>query len=247
MPYRVMVTLKLGSDRLRLDLRQINMNFINTIYRFERKKNREIFNEVMNFKFMKELDFIVGDERAFPGDEIFRRTGYSHTMLKRYFFTGRYFCRGKEVLDSCTGVGWGSYIISQYARQITAYDLDLKALEFARKYWLTSHVKWTLGDALDHQFLKGKKFDIGLAMETIEHFTKQDGERYIENLSESIKEGGYLIGTSTFPKTREEADKLGSVNPYHLYISTDEEIISLLKKHFRVVILIQRWMFIAQK
>jgi len=246
-PYKIWVDVLLRIGRLPFRPGRIHVNLIDAIYASERRRNLPVVSQVMDLTFTQELDFIVEEERAFPGDQEFRKSGYTHTMLKRYFFSGKYFCDGKEILDSCSGIGWGTCILSKYAKSITAYDIDERAVEFASSYWKVKNVDWRTGDALNHDFLDGKLFDVVLAMETIEHFSRADAERYIRNIADSVKEQGYLIGSSAFPKTREQADALCSTNPYHLFIFTEKEILLLLKTYFRKVSLINRWMFIAQK
>jgi hypothetical protein len=84
-------------------------------------------------------------------------------------------------------------------------------------------------------------------METIEHFSKEDGVRYIAGLADSLHKKGVLIGTSAFPPDRKRAVELCARNPYHAYIYTDEEFGVILNKSFSEFVIIDNWMFIARK
>jgi hypothetical protein len=84
-------------------------------------------------------------------------------------------------------------------------------------------------------------------METIEHFERDDGEKYISGLAGMLKKNGIIIGTSSFPSDRKRADALCARNPYHAHIYTDYEIRTLLDTCFSQHVLIDNWMFIARK
>lgn len=207
-------------------------------------KNREAI-EFIRTKKIKENDSI--SERGLPFQDVYFFSGHYKTMLLRYLFAANFFCKDNDVLETCCGLGWGAYLVSEQAKKVVAFDLDKTALDFCRKEWNADNVMWIEGNALDFSFLDGKKFDVVLAMETIEHFKKEDGEKYINNISLVLKNDGVLIGTSAFPTTRDEADKLASKNIHHPYIWTEKEMKVLLSKYFKNYVIINRWMFIAKK
>ncbi len=184
-------------------------------------------------------------ERSLPAEPRFHNIGYSRMMLARYLVPGALMCRGLDVLDSCCGLGWGAYLLAQFAARVTAYDQDPAAVEFARGHWQSANIEWLTGDTLDDGFLQGRHFDAILAMETVEHFPCQEGERYVAWLAARLKAGGLLAGTSGFPKTREEADRLAATNPHHPWIYTQDEFLALLRRHFSRATIIGGWMFLA--
>jgi ubiquinone/menaquinone biosynthesis C-methylase UbiE len=69
-------------------------------------------------------------------------------------------------------------------------------------------------------------------MESIEHFEHADILRYLDELKRVLKPGGILIGSSSFPATRDEAEVLCSKNPSHRYICTRAEIVDMLGSRF---------------
>ncbi len=228
-------------------LKLIDTTFIDAVFDKEQKQHQGIINNLLQYT-SKSVEVLAEHERAFPGDMNFLQSGYYKTMLKRYLFAGAFFCKEKRVLDSCCGLGWGTYLLAQYAHDILAFDIENKAVEFCQQTWKTLNVRWRQGDTLYiEDIVKSERFDVACAMETIEHFTREDGEPYIAELANVLSENGILIGTSAFPSDRKRADELCAQNPFHLYIFTVKEITTLLKKYFSEVIIINNWMFIARK
>lgn len=193
------------------------------------------------------VEFTTLEEREFPGNSENIESEYQHTMLKRYIYAGKWFCEGKKVLDSCSGLGWGTYLLSQYANQISAFDISRESIEFSQNQWKASNIEWGVGDALNLDNYADNSFDVAVAMETIEHFSKENGEKYILNLKRKIKPGGIIIGSSAFPFRRKKADKLCATNPFHLHVFTYFEFARFLKSNFRESKIIGNWIFIARK
>lgn len=190
----------------------------------------------------------AGQEQALPGNPEFMRSGHYRTMLKRYLFAGAFFCRRKRVIDSCCGLGWGTFLLAQYAGSIVAFDRSEQALAFCRHTWKAPQVTWRLEDALGLDAgVHKEKFDVACAMETIEHFSREDGEQYLGGLAGVLNACGVLIGTSSFPADRTRADALCARNPHHVYIYTEPEMYSVLAKYFSRYVIIDNWMFIARK
>lgn len=224
----------------------INMELINEVFHRSVQENEDLVTEILSINSDK-VDVLSEDERAFPGNKNFLESGYYKTMLKRYFFAGEYFSKGKEVLDTCCGLGWGTKILSNYAREITAFDLDFRVIDFCKETWKADNINWKQGNSLDLRFLKNKKFDIVLGMETIEHFSMLEGEKYVYQISTVLKKDGIFIATSYFPNSRAEAEKVCKNNPYHKYIFTFDEMNRVLDKYLSKHIIVNNWMVIAVK
>ena len=227
-------------------LKAISMSHIDRTAMLEMEGNRALIDEILAFD-ASDIDFLAEDERAFPGNADFIQSGYYIKMLKRYLFAGKHFCKGKSVLDSCSGVGWGTRILSHYAQSVTAFDLETKAIDFSRATWNTGNVSWCREDALNLREEWENCFDAAVGMETIEHFNKPDGHRYVQNIARSLKPGGVFVGTSHFPVTRRAAEKLCKKNPYHLLIYTQREMSHLLNEYFDSHVIVGRWMFVGIK
>jgi lipopolysaccharide transport system ATP-binding protein len=187
------------------------------------------------------------EERAWPGEPRFVETSYYKMMLGRYAFAGSQLCRGANVLDTCCGIGWGAFMVAHYARQVTAFDIEQRTIDFCRDTWQAANIRWLVGDARNLAFLRGQLYDVALGMETIEHFTYTDGAAYIAEVARVLGPEGVFIGTSSFPETEQEAREIQRANPYHLHIFTRSEMIDLLSRHFSRLAIIGNWMFIAFK
>ncbi len=228
------------------DIKSITTDTIDETYKASLFENRDLIEEIL--KHNCDLTSISSEEeRAFPGNRDFINSGYYNIMLKRYFFAGKFFCRDLDVIDTCCGLGWGTYIISKFAKRVVSFDLNHDVIRFCQENWRSSNIIWKYGDCMDLSFISDMKFDVALAMETIEHFSKEDGDRYIKSVSNIIKENGILIGTSAFPESNNDASILCNKNKYHKHIFTYKEITKILSKYFRQHIIINSWMFIAEK
>jgi 2-polyprenyl-3-methyl-5-hydroxy-6-metoxy-1,4-benzoquinol methylase len=229
-----------------VNIKHLSIRLIDLVYKNEKEKNSQILTDILRYN-EKSVEFITLEEREFPGNSENLLSGYYHTMLKRYVFAGKWFCQKKLVLDSCSGLGWGTSILSKYASHITAFDISEESIAFSKENWKSENISWSAGDALNLENFKDNYYDVAVAMETIEHFSKENGELYILNLKEKIKPGGIIIGSSSFPFSRKKADSLCSTNPYHQHVYTYFEFSSFLKKHFKDSKIINNWMFVAKK
>jgi len=185
------------------------------------------------------------EERALPGDPQFVSTGYYRMMLGRYAFAGAMFCRGAEVLDTGSGLGWGAFLTAHFAHRVTAFDIDPGLLPFYQAIWPATNITWLTGDMRDLSFLGDTHYDVVLGMEVVEHFTRGDGERYLDEVARVLCPGGVFVGTSAFPTSADEARAMAASNPYHLHIFTHDEMLDLLCQRFSHATIIGNWMIIA--
>ena len=170
-------------------------------------------------------------EKALPGFSKFIEKGWSKAMITRYALAA-YYCKDKIVLDSCCGLGWGSYLVEAKAEKVIALELNREAIELALELFPFERTLLVQGSVLDLA-LRDSSVDVALAMESIEHFNFDDIKRYLDELHRVLKPGGVLVGSSAFPKRREDVSAHVLNNPYHLHICTRDEIKSLLKSRFR--------------
>jgi 2-polyprenyl-3-methyl-5-hydroxy-6-metoxy-1,4-benzoquinol methylase len=81
------------------------------------------------------------------------------------------YCKGKTVLDAGCGVGYGSAMISDVAKQVFSIDDSAEAIEFARQKWQAKNIIYEC-----HDFLMMHVFnvDVIIAFEFIEHIEDTD-------------------------------------------------------------------------
>ena len=134
------------------------------------------------------------------------------------------------------------------AKNVTCVEVDKKTIDLARKLWKTKNTTY-INDSVLKINIKDNSFDVATAMKSIEHFKLKDIKKYLNEIYRLLKPGGFFIGSSAFPDTREEAENLTIKNMHHLHICTKQEILMLLKKNgFKEIKVFQnRLFFIAKK
>lgn len=172
------------------------------------------------------IDGGSAEERSLPGDPRYASGGWREVMLTRYGLAMS-LSRGKRVLDTCSGLGWGAYLLDSPAAAVACLEIDPEAIDFARKHWPTTRTEYLRGSVLEMPFA-ADEFEVVTAMESIEHFDLPDIRRYIGEIRRVLKPEGALVGSSSFPRTEEEAEKLRTTNPHHRHICTGQEIQRIL-------------------
>jgi len=112
---------------------------INAVCEAEWRRNRSAITHVLHYKAGPDGP-AAGHESSMPGEPDHVSSGHYKTMLKRYLFAGSFFCRGKRVIDSCCGLGWGAFLLAQHSGSVVAFDRSAQSLAFCRGAWETSHV-----------------------------------------------------------------------------------------------------------
>lgn len=186
-------------------------------------------------------------ERDLPGNEKYLENGWWKQMLLRYALA-MHFCKGRHVLETCSGLGWGAYLLDGVAKSLLCIEIDEQSINLSKRLWSTNKTKYINGSVLKIP-VEDNKYDVVTAMESIEHFKLEDIKIYLSETYRILRPGGFLIGSSIFPDTRKEADALCSNNKYHLHIYTKREIEELLREQgFRKIkIFHNRLFFIAKK
>ena len=219
--------------------------FLDFIFNTYIDKN-ERAHEIRNFKPDGPLKDLLG-ERVLPGDECFQDNGWWKYMLLRYGLA-MHFSEGKDVLETCSGLGWGAYLLDSIAKSVTCIEIDKESINQSKQLWKTDRTVYINSSVLRIP-TKDDRFDVVTAMESIEHFKLEDIKIYLSEIYRVLKTGGFLIGSSSFPDTREEAKTLCSKYKYHLHICTKQEINNLLRKQGfkKVKVFHNRLFFIARK
>lgn len=218
---------------------------VDIVFEIEKNRRSEMFKQIRRFHIKSDA---AREEQAFPTDagNLFNES--YRKMLRRYIFAGKLFCENKIVLDSCSGFGWGTYIISHYAKAVVAYDRDARIIDECREHYIADNITWMHSDALDPKLPEGEQFDTILAMEAIEHFTRDEGAHYIQLHHAKLKKGGFFVGSSLFPQTRAEAETSPVLAMAgHKYLWAKDELIGFLRESFSSVRMVGNWIFIAQK
>jgi len=222
---------------------------ITAVYLHESRKYRRLVSEIYSIT-PESLGIEPNTERGLPGEKQYLESGWCHTMLSRYFFTGAIFCRREDVrvAELCSGLGWGAYILSHYAAHVFCLELCAESLAVAARTWPAGNLTWKAGNALAAcDVLLPKSFDIVSAMEVIEHFSVSDGLLLLQNVAALLRPGGMFVASSYYPDHQEEAAHVCAKNPHHLHIFTKKELASLSAGMFRKRMFFGSRLFVAVK
>lgn len=207
-------------------------------------------NERVNYILAGKFPAVPGeeaDERGLPDKKRYAHNDWWKTMLLRYGLASHY-AKGKKVLDTCSGLGWGIYIVDEVAKAAAGIEIDTDAIKFSKKNWPVNHAGFINGSVRTLP-VKDSVYDVALAFESIEHFELMSIKTYLNEIFRVLKPGGYVIGSSAFPDTREEADKICARNKHHLYICCKDEFEAILRAigFTRIKIFRNRLFFTAYK
>lgn len=100
----------------------------------------------------------------------------------RYKEALKYVKEGDIVLDVGCGVGFGSFILSENAKQVVGVDDSQEAINYAKRYWLKGNIKYYCKDAFEIK----NTYNVTAAFEIIEHI--RDTEEFFKKLGEITKD-----------------------------------------------------------
>ncbi|HII00168.1 TPA: class I SAM-dependent methyltransferase [Methanosarcinaceae archaeon] len=194
------------------------------------KKIRSKIRDVLKFN---ETDINLSsyeqEEQALPGMHKYLQSGWYKYMIGRYLFSLK-FVRNKLVLDTACGLGWGSYLISDYPKYLMSVDIDDKSLDFAKKQWKSNEIEFKKMSILELSKLN-TNFDVVLSYEVIEHLEYYDGLTYVNEVSKVLNSKGIFILSPYFPDNEKDARMAEKKNKFHPHIYTKNEMNSILQKN----------------
>lgn len=157
----------------------------------------------------------------------FRKNVYLDNSLKshlnRYLWTSLA-VKDKDILDIACGCGYGSKIMSEYAKSVTAVDVDEKTIEYAKKFFNDPKINYVVSSL--ENFTSKKKFDGVISFETIEHIA--DENMYILKIKELMKRDGFFVVSTPVANKNGKND----INDYHVNEFTEERFKCFLNEHF---------------
>jgi ubiquinone/menaquinone biosynthesis C-methylase UbiE len=137
---------------------------------------------------------------------------------------------GKRVLDCGCGTGYSlAHIASLHpAADLVGIDPDAGAIDYASKRYPS--MQYVVMNGLDLTFPTAS-FDIVLSFEVLEHLSRGEQQRYLNEMTRVLRPGGTLV-LSTPNRDVFSLGHSRSLNPYHLSELTLSELRSLLASHF---------------
>ena len=155
-------------------------------------------------------------------------------VLARYKFVAKMFSGKKSVLEVGCGDAFATRIVLQEVGAVCAVDFDPV---FVKDVNERMEEKWQF-DCRVHDMLSGPvegTFDAAYALDVIEHIEKDDEERFVANIAQSLGSAGTLIlGTPSIQSQlyASEDSKAGHVN-----CKDHRELRALMQRYFYNVFL----------
>lgn len=164
------------------------------------------------------------DERVEPGKT---EIGNVRRHIARYNLALA-LCVDKNVLDLACGTGYGTYLISKVALEVTGVDIDEDTVRCAQSEYdpadYVSNINFIAYDAIDYlKEWNPNLFDTLVCFETLEHLDNEQLSTFTKNISNKIKNGGHIIYSVPL-------DEEKGWNPHHKQVfnlNTAREIFDL--------------------
>lgn len=98
--------------------------------------------------------------------------------------------KDKVVLDIASGTGYGSNMISYFAREVIGIDISEEAIEYSKSNYNKKNIEFICGSAYNIP-LKDNSIDVVVSLETIEHLDKP--EVFVKEVKRVLKKDGIFI------------------------------------------------------
>lgn len=133
--------------------------------------------------------------------------------LNRYL-SAKQFALGRDVLDIACGEGYGSFLLGQWgAKSVLGVDISEESISKAEEKFGSKSVRFIESPAESVlELVGGKKFDLIVSFETIEHVTNPI--KFLENIKSLLSQNGILL--LSCPNDYWYYEDGGS-NPFHLH------------------------------
>lgn len=134
--------------------------------------------------------------------------------------------KDKVVLDIASGSGYGTKILAESAKYIYGVDVNETAINYSKKHYSGKNIEYLVGDG-ESIPIGDASVDVVVTFETIEHI--KDYKKFLKEVGRVLKKDGLLILST--PNDIEFAEG----NHFHLHEFEYDELVSLVKKHFKNV------------
>jgi len=148
--------------------------------------------------------------------------------LGKYYFVFNKITKGDKVLDVACGRGFGTFLLSQKAKEIIGLDIDQPSIEEAKTNFNGENLNFLLGDGRKMKF-PDNYFDAVVSIETIEHLNEEDQVEFINEIKRVLKPNGRLFLST--PDRYVVAKQGMAYGAFHEKEFTKEELINFLDKN----------------
>jgi hypothetical protein len=154
-------------------------------------------------------------------------------LLSRYKFVAKMLRGRKDVGEVGCGDAFGSRIVLQEVKKLSAYDFDPVFIEDIRS---RQSARWPIEPCL-HDIVADKlprRHDAIFSLDVIEHIEATAEHRYLSNLCESLTEDGILIIGSPSLESQPYASPPSKAG--HVNCKSGNELRSLMEQYFATVL-----------
>lgn len=160
-------------------------------------------------------------------------SGFSKRAYEESYVLSRSYVNGKDVLDIGCGDGRLTYLLSQDARNITAFDDQKIAIGFAKSIAgsINPRIKFHVFDGRKIVKQWRGKFDVITSYDVIEHIPDSGVVNYLNSIKAYLKKDGMFVLTT--PNIRELRGRVfgHKVNAKHYKEYTVPELVTLLREN----------------
>jgi len=139
--------------------------------------------------------------------------------------------KGLKVLDYGCNDGYGTYIISNYCKEVIGIDVSAIAIKNAKEKYGQQGIEFHLFDGKRTSF-DDKFFDRVVSLQVIEHIIDYDD--YLNEIKRILTKDGVVLFTTPNATIRLDPG-MKPLNPFHVKEFTPIELNNLLKKYFNKV------------
>ena len=148
--------------------------------------------------------------------------------LFAYEFARNFISVNSFVLDIGSGEGYGAYLLSQQAKKVVGFEVDVGAVDHASKKYSSNNLAFVLYNGMKIPF-SDNYFHCVTCFQVIEHVA--DDELFVSEIFRVLKKGGILILT-TPNRTYRLWSWQKPWNKYHVREYYPSELEELMKKYF---------------
>ena len=159
-------------------------------------------------------------------EEVGAEIHYEH--LHRYYFAAQ-FVKGKVVLNLGCGEGYGSYILSKYAKKVVGVDIDDKSIKHASSTYIRSNLEYRVGSVTSIPVDGEEIFDAVICFEVLEHIAEH--EEMLQEVKRVLKKDGIFVVST--PNKKVYSDEPNYQNPFHVKELYFDEFKALLGRYFK--------------
>jgi len=181
------------------------------------------------------FDSVKGGEREFTGERFIPGVHAEITgeHLHRYYAILD-LLKDKVVVDAACGEGYGSFILSQQAKQVYGIDIDKTSILRAQDKYDGKNVSYA-NASIEKLPFEDQSIDVVVSFETIEHVNEKIQQQFLKEAKRVLKKDGILIIST--PDKAHYSDKLNYQNEFHIKEFYFDEFQGFLSQWFSNVYL----------